>query len=95
MKNENIYSKDDLEKIQEMNGLAPDVMEAFWAFDKTSVADGLIPATYKELIAVAVAVTTHCPFCIDTHGNNARAAGAAEAELIEATMFAAAMRAGG
>ena len=95
MKNETIYSKENLAKIAEMNGLAPEVMKAFWAFDKASVAPGAIPAKYKELIAVAVAVTTQCPYCIDIHGKNARAAGAAQAELIEAAMVAAALRAGG
>src|SRR5690349_9550346 len=95
MKNENIYSKENLAKIAEMNGLAPEVMKAFWAFDKASVAPGAIPAKYKELIAVAVAVTTQCPYCIDIHGKNARAAGAAQAELVEAAMVAAALRAGG
>jgi len=33
-------------------------MKAFWAFDKAAVADGEIPVKYKELIAVAVALTT-------------------------------------
>ena len=95
MKNEPIYSKENLAKIDEMNGLAPEVMKAFWAFDKASVADGAIPVKYKELIAVAVAVTTQCPYCIEVHGKNARAAGAAEAELVEAAMVAASLRAGG
>ena len=50
---------------------------------------------YKELIAVAVAVTTQCAYCIDLHAIAARRAGASEAELAEATMVAAALRAGG
>jgi len=90
-----MYSKDNLAKIEEMNRLAPEVMKAFWAFDKASVADGAIPVKYKELIAVAVAVTTQCPYCIDIHGNNARVAGATKAELIEAAVVAASLRAGG
>ena len=90
-----MYSKENLTKIKKMNELAPEVMKAFWAFDKASVADGAIPVKYKELIAVAVAVTTQCPYCIEVHGKNARAAGAAEAELVEAAMVAASLRAGG
>ncbi len=65
------------------------------AFDKAAVAEGAIPVKYKELIAVAVAVTTQCPYCIDIHAANARRAGATEAELAEATIVAAALRAGG
>lgn len=90
-----MYDKKNLAKIEKMNSLAPEVMKAFWAFDKAAVADGAIPVKYKELIAVAVAVTTQCPYCIDIHTGNARKAGATEGELVEATMVAASLRAGG
>jgi AhpD family alkylhydroperoxidase len=90
-----MYDKKNLAKIKKMDSLAPEVMKAFWAFDKAAVADGAIPVKYKELIAVAVAVTTQCPYCIDIHSGNARKAGATEAELVEATMVAASLRAGG
>src|ERR1041385_1324495 len=94
-RNTTMYSKENLTKIKKMNDLAPEVMKAFWAFDKAAVAEGAIPVKYKELIAVAVAVTTQCPYCIDIHANNARKAGASEAEIVEATMVAASLRAGG
>lgn len=90
----NMYTKENLTKIEKMNELAPEAMKAFWAFDRLAVADGAIPAKFKELIAVAVAVTTQCPYCIDIHAANARKAGATEAELAEATIVAAALRAG-
>jgi AhpD family alkylhydroperoxidase len=90
-----MYSKDNLKKIKTMNELAPELMKAFWAFDKLAVAEGAIPVKYKELIAVAVAVTTQCPYCIEIHAANARKAGATDVELTEATMVAAALRAGG
>ena len=70
-------------------------MKAFWAFDKLAVTEGVISVKYKELIAVAVAVTTQCPYCIEIHTANARKAGATDAELAEATIVAAALRAGG
>src|SRR5438874_9547916 len=89
-----MYNKQNLAKIKKMNELAPELMKAFWAFDKAAVADGAIPVKYKELIAVAVALTTQCPYCIDIHSNNARKAGATEAELTEAAMVSAALRAG-
>ena len=90
-----MYDKQNLTKIKKLNELAPEVMKAFWAFDKLAVAEGAIPTKYKELIAVAVAVTTQCPYCIDIHANNARRAGATEAELAEAAIVSAALRAGG
>jgi AhpD family alkylhydroperoxidase len=89
-----MYNKENLAKIKKMNDLAPEVMKAFWAFDKAAVAAGAIPVKYKELIAVAVALTTQCPYCIDLHSNGARKAGATEAELTEAAMVAASLRAG-
>ena len=89
-----MYDKANLTKIKKMNELAPELMKAFWAFDKAAVAEGAIPVKYKELIAVAVALTTQCPYCIDIHSNNARKAGATEAELTEAAMVSAALRAG-
>ncbi len=89
-----MYHKEDLAKLKKMEGLAPEVMKAFWAFDKAAVADGAIPVKYKELIAVAVALTTQCPYCIAIHSDNARKAGATYAELVEAAMVAVSLRAG-
>jgi len=69
-------------------------MKAFWTFDKLSVAEGVISAKHKELIAIAGAVTTQCPCCIEIHSSNARKAGATDAEIVEAAMVAASLRAG-
>lgn len=89
-----MYKKENLARIKKMNGIAPEVLKAFWAFDKAAVAAGAIPVKYKELIAVAVALTTQCPYCIDIHSGNARKAGATDAEIVEAAMVAASLRAG-
>lgn len=69
-----MYNKNNLAKLKKMDSLAPEVMRAFWAFDKAAMAAGAIPVKYKELIAVAVAHTTQCPYCIDVHAANARRA---------------------
>ena len=89
-----MYNKENLTKLKKMNDLAPEVMKAFWAFDKLAVTDGAIPAKYKELIAIAVALTTQCPYCVEIHNANARKAGASDSEIAEAAMVAAALRAG-
>jgi AhpD family alkylhydroperoxidase len=89
-----MYKKENLAKLKTMENLAPEVMKAFWAFDKAAMAEGAIPAKYKELIAVAVALTTQCPYCIDIHSNAARKAGATDAEITEAAMVTASLRAG-
>ena len=45
-------------------------------------------------MAIAVALTTQCPYCIEIHSNKAREAGASEQEISEVVMIAAALRAG-
>jgi AhpD family alkylhydroperoxidase len=89
-----MYNKENLTKLKKMERLAPEVMKAFWAFDEAAVIEGAIPVKYKELIAVAVALTTQCPYCIDIHSGNARKAGTTDAEMVEAAMIAASLRAG-
>src|SRR2546423_12073194 len=79
-----MYKRENLAKLKKMDALAPEVMKAFWAFDKAAVAEGAIPVKYKELIAVAVALTTQCPYCIDIHSGNARKACATHAAIVEA-----------
>ena len=75
--------------------LAPDIHEAFEQFSKKVFADGALPAKTKQLIAVAVAHATQCPYCIRGHTKLARRAGAAPDEIMEAIWVAAEMRAGG
>ena len=89
-----MYNQENLKHLKKLDTLAPEVTKAFWAFDKAAVADGAIPVKYKELIAIAVALTTQCPYCIAIHTGNARKAGATEVELAEAAMVAASLRAG-
>ncbi len=74
----------------------PDILKAFGDFDQAVFAtEGReIPLKYRELIALGVALTTQCAYCIDAHSNNAVRAGANQAELAEAAWVAAALRAG-
>jgi AhpD family alkylhydroperoxidase len=74
--------------------LAPEAWRAFAAFDQAALADGAIPRKYKELIAVAVALTTQCPYCLEIHREAALKAGATAEQLAEVTLVAAALRAG-
>ena len=90
-----MYDMMNIAKFKTMEELAPDAFKAFIAFDAAALKDGAIPAKYKELMAVAVALTTQCPYCIEIHPKKAKKAGATEVELAETTMVAAALRAGG
>jgi AhpD family alkylhydroperoxidase len=93
--NRPMYDMKNLNKFKMLAELAPDAFKAFVAFDEAVVRHGVVPLKYKELIAVAVALTTQCPYCIEIHAGKARAAGATEQELAETTLVAAALRAGG
>lgn len=73
---------------------APETFRAFLAFDKQAFEAGALPTKTKELIAVAIAHITQCPWCIDAHVGRARGAGATPQELSEATFVAMAMAAG-
>lgn len=74
--------------------LAPDVHEAFATFSERVFADGALPAKTKQLIAVAAAHVTQCPYCIRGHTRAALRNGASAEEIMEAIWVAAEMRAG-
>ena len=90
-----MYDMKNMRKLGKLAELAPETFKAFQAFDAAVMKNGLVPLKYKELIAVGVALTTQCPYCIDIHTKKAKKAGATEVELAETTMVAAALRAGG
>lgn len=90
-----MYDMKNLSKMKNLETHAPEAMKAFVAFDKAALAEGAIPRKYKELMALAVAFTTQCPYCIEIHSNNARKTGASDPEIAEAVLVAAALRAGG
>jgi AhpD family alkylhydroperoxidase len=89
-----MYDMKNLTKMKRLGELAPDAFKGFLALDEAALRDGAIPVKYKELMAVAVALTTQCPYCIEVHAKRARKAGATEQELAETTLVAAALRAG-
>jgi AhpD family alkylhydroperoxidase len=75
--------------------LAPEIHDAFEAFSRAVFADAALPEKTKQLIAVAVAHTTQCPYCIKGHTRLAARGGASPREIMEAIWVAAEMRAGG
>ncbi len=75
--------------------LAPEVHEAFEGFSRAVFAEGALPERTKQLIAVAVAHVTQCPYCIDGHTKLAKRKGASPEQIMEAIWVAAEMRAGG
>jgi AhpD family alkylhydroperoxidase len=90
-----IYPQATRELSEQRKHLAPGPAEAFRAFSQSVFADGAIPAKTKQLIAVAVAHVTQCPYCIRGHTSAALRHGATAEEIMEAIWVAAEMRAGG
>ncbi len=79
---------------EKRHALAPGADDAFHAFSKAVFAEGSLDRRVKQLIAVAVAHVTQCPWCIEGHVKAARREGATGAQIMEAIWVAAEMRAG-
>ena len=90
-----LYPLPDAQLSRKRRELAPDTAASFAAFSKQAFADGALSTRTKQLIAVAVAHVTQCPYCIKGHTRGALRAGASKAEVMEAIWVAAEMRAGG
>lgn len=62
----------------------PKFMQSYQAFNAAQNSNGALDAKTRELIALAVAVTTRCDGCIAAHANGAKDAAVTEAELADA-----------
>src|ERR1044071_3483269 len=92
---QHVYPPATKELAAKRRSLAPKPAEAFKAFSRSVFAEGALPAKTKQLIAVAVAHATQCPYCIRGHTSAALQQGATAEEIMEAIWVAAEMRAGG
>jgi len=91
---DDMYPRATKEFQDRRRALAPKPLSAFHEFSRQVFADGALDVRTKQLIAVAVAHTTQCPYCIRGHTAAALTAGASEAQIMEAIWVAAEMRAG-
>lgn len=92
---ESMYPTATAEIGRRRNQLAPEIHGAFQTFSRAVFAPGALPEKTKQLIAVAAAHITQCPYCIAGHTKLARRKGASDEEIMEAIWVAAEMRAGG
>lgn len=93
---EYFYPFDARKHYKDLMEAQPAMFQAFIQFNKEIFEkESALPRKYKELIAIAVAHTTQCPYCIESHVKEAQKAGATESEIAEAIFIAAALRAGG
>jgi AhpD family alkylhydroperoxidase len=94
MDNENLYPLTTKELADKKAALAPKNLEVWRNFSKTVFEEGALSEKTKQLIAVAVAHVTQCPYCIRSHSKQAMRKGASKKEIMEAIWVAAEMRAG-
>lgn len=93
MESENLFPIATKE-LADKAALAPKNIEAWRNFSKTVFEPGALDEKTKQLIAVAVAHVTQCPYCIRSHSKTALRKGANKEEIMEAIWIAAEMRAG-
>lgn len=88
-----LYRASYINRLREFTQLS-DSFKSFASFDQQALKASILSTKEKELIAVAVAHTTGCPYCIDIHTKAAKKAGANKEELAESIMVATALKAG-
>ena len=93
-KNETMFPAATQQMNKKKADLAPDNIEAWRNFSKTVFEEGALDEKTKQLIAVAVAHVTQCPYCIRGHTKGSISKGATKEEIMEAIWVAAEMRAG-
>lgn len=94
MENHEMFPNATRESNEKKAALAPKNIEAWRNFSSTVFKAGALDEKTKQLIAVAVAHTTQCPYCIRAHTRGALNKGATPQEIMEAVWVAAEMRAG-
>ncbi|MEH7224462.1 carboxymuconolactone decarboxylase family protein [Bacillus sp. JJ1566] len=93
-KTDSLYKKEYFGRLPELKQYAPETFQAFIKFDSQALAAGRLSVKQKELIAVAVAHITGCPYCIDLHVGNAKKNDSTKEEVAEAIFVATALKAG-
>ena len=89
------YDPTDLKRFSEIGKFSEELMKKFFDYYNAATGeDGALTKREKALIALAVAHVKQCPYCIEIHTQRAKKAGCSEAEIAEAVMGSAALRAG-
>ncbi|HEY9131981.1 MAG TPA: carboxymuconolactone decarboxylase family protein [Dyella sp.] len=88
------YRKELLGRIGELGKLTPGTLKGYQTLSKAGEETGHLDAKTRELISLAVAVTTRCDGCITVHTGEALKHGATREEIAEALGVAVSMNAG-
>jgi|SRR5215469_765725 len=90
----NEYHKEIINRLGELMKLSPDTVRGYRQLSEANAKAGQLDPKTRELISLAVAVTTHCDGCIVVHTDAALKAGATKEEISETLGVAVAMNAG-
>ena len=88
------YHPRDLARFAEIGDNVPALWHKFLAWYSAVFDDGALSAREKALIALAVAHTVQCPYCIDAYSTSCLEKGADIEQMTEALHVAAAIRGG-
>jgi 4-carboxymuconolactone decarboxylase len=88
------YHPADLAKFPDIGKNRPELAKKFFDWYEQVFADGALSAREKSLIALAVAHTVQCPYCIDAYSKDCLEKGADLDQMTEAIHVAAAIRGG-
>ncbi len=91
---ETYYNPDDLAKFGEIGKDAPEMAKKFFEYYGSVFAEGDLSEREKSLIALAVAHTIQCPYCIDAYTKACLEKGSNLSEMTEALHVATAIRGG-
>ena len=90
----NYYDPQDLLKFAEIGKDAPELAKKFFDYYGSVFAEGELTAREKALIALAVAHTVQCPYCIEAYTRGCLEQGAGLGEMTEAVHVVTAIRGG-
>ena len=91
---ESYYEKKDLADFSNISEFAPEIGNKFFEYYNISLESGELTEREKALIALTVAVTMNCPYCIDAYTNKCLSLGITNDEMMEAIHVGASMMAG-
>ncbi|MED4134107.1 carboxymuconolactone decarboxylase family protein [Priestia megaterium] len=94
MSKDSLYQKSNINRLGEFSKLSSEAFRAFVSFDQQAMKAGKLSVKEKELIAIAIAHVTGCPYCINVHVKGAKKAQVTKEEMAEAIMVATALKAG-
>ena len=88
------YNSEDLKKFGNVGEFQKELADKFFSYYNEVFKDSALTAREKSLIALAVAHTVQCPYCIDAYSSDAYEKGWNEAQMMEAVHVATAIRGG-